>query len=59
MARSFFYITIKQSSIHVLNRSANTSISFTDSINDLKGYFIDQVRRTFKRNLRIVFEIGQ
>lgn len=43
LAKSFFYVSIKQANVHVLNRSANTSIAFTDSLDDLKTYFLDQV----------------
>ena len=62
VARSFFYVIIRQSQVHVLNRSSNTSISFTESINDLKDYFLDQVANTLlqlssKRDLIYIISV--
>jgi hypothetical protein len=37
-----FYIVINKSQVTVLNRSSNISISFSDSIDDMKSYFLDQ-----------------
>ena len=49
LAKSFFHICIKQSQVSILNRSTNMSISFTDSIEDLNEYFLDQVIQKFLR----------
>lgn len=43
LAKSFFYLMIKQSKVCVLNRSANMSITFTNDLESLEKYFLDQV----------------
>jgi mediator of RNA polymerase II transcription subunit 17 len=42
LAKSSFYIIIKQSNVTVLNRFSNLSVKFTDCIEDMKDYFLDQ-----------------
>jgi hypothetical protein len=44
LAKSFFHIIIKGTEVNILNRSTNLSISFTDSVDDLRDYFLDQVK---------------
>lgn len=42
LSKSSFFITIKNSQVNVLNRSNNMNLSFSDSIQNLQYYFIDQ-----------------
>ena len=44
LSRSSFYIMIKQDQVVVLNRFSNVSVTFTDNIEAMKSYFLDQVK---------------
>lgn len=50
--RSSFYVLVQDSKVTVLNRFSSQSIQFTDCVEDLRDYFLDQViNHLFVRNL--------